>query len=190
MIRALLLLLALHVSACSMLPEKPQVDFDVDANQARLLQQQQWQAKGRILIRQETESWHANLEWRHLSDYDRLIFSTALGGVVFVLESSDELVSVTDDSGVTEIGAQSEVLSKYGFVAPMESLGFWVRGMPNPDKPYRSLSREGALLTEFQQDGWQIQYDRYDRIDEFWLPHRVTLTHADLLLKYVVDAWY
>lgn len=189
MMRLLLFLLAIQVSACSFLPKSPPVAFDPDANQERVLKQQHWQASGRILIRKPEDSWQARLDWRHHADHDQLQFATALGGVVFVLERHGEMVSVTDDSGVTEIGTSGQVLTRYGFLVPIESLGFWVRGLPDPKSPFKNPSFETGWMTGFQQSGWKIEYDRYDQINGLWLPHRVSLMHENLLLKYVVDNW-
>lgn len=190
MIRSIVFVLALaQLTACSWTQPSVQPDIDVRGNQAALLLQEQWHATGRVLIRQPDASWQANLEWLHRSGYDRLVFSTALGGVAFIIERSGAVVSITDDEGVTHVGATRDLLQQYGFVIPLDSLGFWMRGLADPDHPARVLQQDQGWVTAFEQNDWLIYSDRFNPVQGVWWPHRITVKQNQNMMKYVVDAW-
>lgn len=176
-------------SGCAFMQPSPQLEYNWANNQKLVLQQPNWRAKGRILIRNADNSWQANLEWQHTEQLDRLQFRTALGQTVLTIESMNQVVAVTDDQGVTSLGSEQELLAAHGLTAPLDALGFWVRGVPKPDISYSRTGNQDPEANGFDQDGWQIRYDRYDLVQQLWLPHRVSLRQNEVLLRYVIDEW-
>ena len=189
MTRLLMLLGLLSLAACTTVPPRQPETYDPKLNQAVLLSQNQWQAKGRVLVRQPSDSWKATLAWAHNAGDDRLVISTALGGVLSIFESVGSQVTITDDQGRTRTGHKQVLLAELGLDVPLDSTAFWVRGLADPRLPATPIEVESGLVKAFRQQNWVIEYDRFDWVDGAWLPHKITLKSEGLLVRFVVDFW-
>jgi len=85
--------------------------------------------------------------------------------------------------------ARAELASKLGFDPPLQSLRYWILGVPEPGQPAQESLDAQQRLSALQQDGWQIQYTDYMSVGGEWLPSKLTLQRQGVRLRLVVDGW-
>jgi len=85
--------------------------------------------------------------------------------------------------------ARQEVAARLGFEPPLESLRYWVLGVPDPAKPADEVLDDQQRLATLRQDGWVIEYTGYSAVDGQWLPSRMTLRRDDVRVRLLVDRW-
>lgn len=107
---------------------------------------------------------------------------TANGSAVSIVTSRGERLE--NDA------ARTELTNRLGFDPPLDSLRYWILGVPEPGHPAQeSLDPQQPRLASLQQDGWQIQYNGYMSVGGEWLPSKLTLQRQGVRLRVVVDGW-
>ena len=61
--------------------------------------------------------------------------------------------------------------------------------MDDPAAPSQPVLDADQRLSALNQDGWQVQYLAYQRVQQQWLPQRLTISRAALTLKLVINDW-
>lgn len=146
---------------------------------------------GRVAVAVGSQGFNAGIRWRQAGDVTRLALTGPLGaGGVEVTASGSDL-SVITSSGKQLGGAEarSELQDKLGFEPPLESIRYWVLGVPDPDAPASVQLDSQQRLTELTQDGWQIDYTSYMPVGADWLPRLLTLRREGVRVRMVVDGW-
>jgi outer membrane lipoprotein LolB len=109
-------------------------------------------------------------------------------------------VQVTSDGSAVSIvtsrgdrlendAAKAELTNKLGFDPPIDSLRYWVLGVPEPGHPAQETLDAQQRLATLEQDGWQIQYTDYMFVGGEWLPSKLTLQRQGIRVRLVVDGW-
>lgn len=181
-------LLSLCLSGCALLePAPPPVPTELNANPLEA-----FHLEGRISIKTESQSFSGGIDWSHRGLDDEILLSTPLGQGVAELRATAGGVTLTDNEGRQYQAADAEALLRehLGFQLPMRGLLHWLDARPRPDSPFTleadAEGRVGALL----QDGWRIDYGRYSRQNDRWLPGRLFGQHGETLeFRLVVDSW-
>jgi outer membrane lipoprotein LolB len=80
---------------------------------------------------------------------------------------------------------ESAFTERIGFPLPIDSLRFWLLGVPEPGYPWTG---EGG---SFQQGGWDIAVSEYTAVSgaPAALPMRLVLTRASTRIRVLVDRW-
>jgi len=148
--------------------------------------------EGRIAASHGDQGSSAGLRWQQQGEQGQMSLSGPLGFGGARISLSAESISIrTNDgrelSGDAALGELSRLL---GFDPPLQSLRFWVVGLPDPagSAPAPVLDAQ-QRLSRLTQDGWNIVYDAYMSAQREWLPRRLTLTRANLRLRLVIDDW-
>ena len=76
-----------------------------------------------------------------------------------------------------------------GWQLPVTNLYFWVRGLPAPNSSASTTFDPYHHLIELEQQGWQIQYERYTAIQGIDLPSKLRLKRGQLQVKIVISSW-
>nr|WP_254774270.1 lipoprotein insertase outer membrane protein LolB [Marinobacter sp. AC-23] len=78
-----------------------------------------------------------------------------------------------------------------GWQLPLQSLTWWIRGLPAPDGDFRLLFDDKGELAMIRQAGWEIRYDRWHQPqgDKPALPARVTALKEKKRVRVVVSSW-
>ncbi len=56
---------------------------------------------------------------------------------------------------------ESLVNAATGWLLPVDSLAWWIRGLPGPDGDFRLFFDDKGQLAVIRQLGWEIRYDRW-----------------------------
>ncbi len=188
--KALLFCAVISLAGCAGLPEKNVSPPLTEARQ-RLYELPAWKLEGRIAAKVDQEGWNANLLWEHDGRQERLLISGPFNqGAVSIIVQND-LVYINEGNGVTSFSKDpdSYLKSRLGFAVPLQSLRFWLLGLPAPHVDYKpELDAEGGLKG-FQQQGWVLDFERFAAVGDYVVPKKMTVQGRDVRLKLIADEW-
>ncbi|WP_417546662.1 lipoprotein insertase outer membrane protein LolB [Marinobacter sp.] len=196
------LLMIVSLSACTTIQLEPlpagmtdQPPADWQARAAKLRQFSHWQLSGKLAVRQPSDSGTAIINyWKQEGEaYDLALSSSFLGMGSTNLKGVPGFIELTLSNGETYRSADPDALMKAatGWQLPMESLTWWIRGLPAPGGDFRLLFDDRGELAMIRQAGWEIRYDRWHELqgDMPALPARITALKEDKRVRVVVSSW-
>lgn len=171
---------AVLLVACTTLPAPPQAPAVVPASA--------WTLVGRIGIQTQAESLSGNLRWQHRSDSDDLLLTSPLGqGVARIARDAGGVtLEVPGRPAQRAPDAESLTQEALGYALPVAGLAWWVQALPDPARPFDTAHDAEGRLERLQQDGWTIDYARYDGAR----PKKLILTRTGLEIRLVADTWH
>lgn len=191
-LRTLLLAVSLLAGGCAVQPPVPPADDSAWlAHRARIDQLSEWQLQGRVAIRNAEDGWHAAFDWQQQGRQYRLRLRGPFGQGALELRGDDSGVWLQrqDQAPVHARSVEQLLEQETGWRLPVLGLQDWLRGVPVDGRPAVLAWDDRGLLQSVRQDGWQIDYTRYDTVGGQQLPDRLQLQRDDLHVKVVVDQW-
>ncbi|MBI5938307.1 MAG: outer membrane lipoprotein LolB [Betaproteobacteria bacterium] len=164
------------ISACAALPPPAPV-----ASHYRL--------EGRISVRAAEQSFAGGIVWQSQGERQDILLRTPLGQGVAELRMDASGASLTDSAGTVHLADTGEALVQQaiGAALPLAGLAHWLRGRPDPSRPFIGQADGQGGWSSLEQDGWRIEYGR--AFDGTRLPGRLTARRDDLEIRLVVDTW-
>lgn len=197
-IKALCAFMVIFLAACTVTPV---VEMSPDAledawsdRNMRLMAMDAWRLQGRVAVSNEHDSWSASLLWRESDHSQEVRVVAPLGqGTAVVRREEHGLAELQLSNGEVFVGeSASELLhQQLGWYLPVESLAYWIKGVPDPNYVSSwALNRQGGL-SHLTQAGWQVEYKRYRHSELFDgdLPSKLFLTRDDWKVKLIVQNW-
>ena len=181
------LVLALVLTGCATTPGPD----EAAANNLSIPKYAVWQFKGRVSLTREEQGWHGSLNWREASGRYRLDLSGPLGQGALQIDGGGDTVRLKTANGEEHTAQDVDQLiaSVTGWHLPVTGIRFWIRGIPAPGVEARVLTDERGRLRHLEQAGWDINYERYQRVAGRDWPTKMRLTTADISVRLVVDEW-
>ena len=196
------LLLITGLTACTTIQLEPlpegltdQPPADWQERSAKLGQFDHWQLMGKLAVRQPSDSGTAIINhWIQQGDvYDLALSSSFLGMGSTSLKGMPGFIELTLSDGETYRSGNPGALVKAatGWQLPLQSLTWWIRGLPAPDGDFRLMFDVRGELAMIRQAGWEIRYDRWHEPqgDTPALPARVTAVKEQKRVRVVVSSW-
>lgn len=185
-------LMVFVLNGCTSLPprgEQPVVPWA--ERRAALQGLESFGLRGRVAVSAGGEGFNASLHWEQRSDAAHLRLDGPLGFGGLEIESHDGALTLRDTRGVSLDGAaaRAELERRLGFVLPLESLRFWVLGVPDPAQPAEEVLNDARQLSRLEQDGWAVDFDRYGHIGAQSRPVRLTVRREGARMRLVIDRW-
>lgn len=188
--------LTLLLAACASTPRVPD-NPDWARHQATLAALQHWSLSGRLNVRQQNQSDTVQINWQQQDEGFELRLSSSLLGLGAVYVHGTPTLVTLERSGkdsVTLPGLDALTQEYFGYAFPAAQLLYWIRGLPAPGLPATTTLDPNQHLASLQQrdpEGrdWQLDFDRYQAFDGFWLPGRIRAQHGDLRLTFSIHRW-
>jgi outer membrane lipoprotein LolB len=182
------LALVVALGGCRTLPAPPAPDAAARATLATL---SDWHASGRVAVRSADQGFSASFDWRERDGRGELGVRGPFGaGAVRITRSSAAVVIDSGNGPPLEVPApfdtlEAELIARLGFPLPLESLRFWVLGVPEPGQP---AAGDGG---EFRQDGWLVTPSEFQAVPGAPgpLPGRLVLVRESTRIRVVIDHW-
>jgi outer membrane lipoprotein LolB len=145
--------------------------------------------EGRIAVRRTGESFSAGIDWRHDVHSDEIVISGPLGQGLARLTSGGGTALLETADQKRYVAADLDGLSEqvFGTQLPVSGLGRWVLG--------RSAFGGGARLDEagrlagLSEQGWEIEYLRYESEARDALPELLQARREDVEVRLKIDRW-
>jgi outer membrane lipoprotein LolB len=150
---------------------------------------------GKLAVRQPSDSGTAIINrWRQDGEtYDLALSSSFLGMGRTEFKGMPGFIELSLPDGETYTSSDPEALveAATGWKLPINSLSWWIRGLPAPDGDYRLLFNDQNQLAVIKQSGWEIRYDRWNNFvtDLPALPARITALKGDRRVRVVITQW-
>jgi outer membrane lipoprotein LolB len=139
-----------------------------------------------------SDGFNGHLRW--IQDGTRSTVSLdgplGIGGVRIVADAG--ALTVTNPSGeaLDSQAAHDALVRRLGFEPPLNSLRYWIQGVPDPaTESSESLSAQGYLGT-LAQAGWTVTFSDYMQTAEGPLPQKMTVVRDAVRVKLVLEAWH
>lgn len=175
------------------LTEQPPADWSESS--ARRDQFRHWELTGKLAVRQPSDSGTAVINyWKQDQEaYELALSSSFLGMGRTTLEGVPGFIELTLPDGERYQSGDPEALvnAATGWQLPIDSLAWWIRGLPGPEGDFRLFFDDRDRLAVIRQLGWEIRYDRWQSfIDDYPpLPARITAVKGDKRVRLVVTSW-
>lgn len=197
MIRRFLLLTSLLVlSACQSFTSQ---DSITGSGSPAIWQQHQqqvsrldaWDINGKLAVRSPAQSGSGVLFWLQRQDYFDIRVTGPLGQGATRLTGRPGDIRLTTPQFSLEAASAEELMdSQLGWSLPVNNLLWWVRGLPAPDSTYQLQLSDNSLAHRLEQDGWQLEYVRYQTLENgSQLPERIQLQGPHLQLTLLIKQW-
>ena len=161
------------------------------AHKQQISQLDGWQISGKIGIRAPRDSGSATLFWLQRQDYYDIRLSGPLGGGAARLTGrpGDILLEVANRGRFQAPSPEALLREQLRLDLPVSNLLWWIRGLPAPDSRSRLTLDGDSHLARLEQDGWQVEYQRYTEQNGYALPERLKLYGQDLEVTLVIKDW-
>ena len=151
----------------------------------------QFKLDGRLSVKTEAQNFSGSLNWHRVATGETLLLSGPLGQGAAEIRRQDGLLVFTaaDGSVVTEENDERLMERALGLKLPLDGLVYWLSALPRPRVDFRAAADEAGRIVSLDQDGWHIEYSRYQLRGDRWLPGRIFANRGELEFRLVVDAW-
>lgn len=151
-----------------------------------------WLIKGKFSVKQPDEAVSANLIWRQESpEHYEIALTGPLGQGSVLLSGYPDKVVFQDAHGDKEVAYNAELLLYHhtGWSMPIESMYYWVRGLPDPHYKHEYVLNDQGMYSRLRQHGWTVIYDSYQYIDDYTVPRKMTLNYTDTHITLFFRTW-
>jgi outer membrane lipoprotein LolB len=171
--------------------EAPTRTMTWEQRQQSLNHLRNWQLQGKIAVRSQKESGSATLSWSQRYQAYAISLLGPFGSQGMILKGQPGQVLLQTANGARYHAKSPEQLlaEKWGYHLPVSSMIYWVRGLPVPGTPSRTMLDRYHRLTSLYQQGWNIQYLSYINRAGIDLPERLSITNASLNVKIFIYNW-
>ncbi|MDD4881253.1 MAG: lipoprotein insertase outer membrane protein LolB [Gallionellaceae bacterium] len=151
----------------------------------------QFKLDGRLSVKTESQTFSGSISWQRAEDQETLLLSGPLGQGAAEIRRQGGVVMLkaADGSVVTDENDERLMERALGLRLPLDGLVWWLSALPRPQETFRAAAGEDGHLASLDQDGWHIEYSRYQQRGGRWLPGRIFASRGDLEFRLVVDAW-
>ena len=162
-----------------------------ESREAILGQLDQWQFNGRIAVKTNDDGFNGKLRWVQDEDMFSATVSGPLGIGSVRIQGDAEGVEITDKDGAVTVlrDVETELYYRYGWTIPVESLRYWVLGIPDPRVPAETELDDIDHLKRLEQRGWGVDFDRYREAGGQQMPARLVAVSSETTVRLIIDKW-
>ncbi len=184
--------IALLLGACAIQKGVDLPDIsEWETRQAILGELDKWQFSGRIAVKTSDDGFNGKLRWVQDEDSFVATVSGPLGIGTVRIEGNIEGVKITDKDGTTTVlrDIESELYYRYGWTIPVESLRYWVLGIPDPRVPAETDFDDNDRVSHMKQRGWSVDVGAYREAGGQQMPARLVASSRETSVRLVIDKW-
>ena len=192
-VKPFVLLLAVLVLLAGCASQTPQevADNSWPERAAQLALLQNWQADGKMALRGADGAESSNITWQQEHNHTRVKLSGSMGLSATTIYSDGSFLEVNRAGEISryDISSPESIIRDIGWDLPLQSLPYWLKGLPSPLAEAGELTLERGLLTRLQQSGWLIHYENYAQFGLYVLPKRLEMERGTTRLRLIIRNW-
>ena len=151
-----------------------------------------WQIKGKLAYRNNTDSGSAWFDWIQHGDNFTIYLSGPFGVGTVQISGNAQAITLSQPGEADISSHSSSALTQrlFGWQLPVEQMRYWVRGIPAnaSGRALETFNKEGLLAT-LQEDGWQININRYQTGPRGPLPGKIKGSSNELAFTLLLKTW-
>ncbi|MFM8517285.1 MAG: lipoprotein insertase outer membrane protein LolB [Nevskiaceae bacterium] len=178
------------LSACRTLTPSGLPVTELPANwperRASLQGWQRYAIEGRVAVQAGDDGFTAALRWAQAEERSTLELQGPLGAGAVRVDFSPL------QAPLATAAAREALEAQLGFALPIESLRYWLLGVPDPSLAFQEFWLESAgRLDSLQQGGWRIDYPRYAMVagSRVELPETIEIRRDPVRLRLRIARW-
>jgi outer membrane lipoprotein LolB len=168
-----------------------QVRADWPVRRAQLQTRAQFTVQGRIGVAAGSDGFNGRLRW--VQDVARSTVSLdgplGVGGLRIVNEAGTLTLTNPSGEALDSQAAHDELVRRMGFEPPLNSLRYWIQGVPDPASPGEELPNPEGYLGSLVQSGWSVTFGAYMQTADGALPQKLSIARGNVRVKLVIDSW-
>lgn len=157
-----------------------------------------WEFSGKIGVRvpERIDSAVIN-RWQQEDTHFTIDLSSAIFGLGATrIEGNPDFITMTEsgEDPVTSYRPKELIQQHIGWPLPISQLRYWVKGIPAPVQSSKDQIKElkfddSGQLSQLNQNGWQINYSKYSRLNNVNLPRKVVLRQQQAKITVIINEW-
>ena len=183
-----ILVAVLLLTGCTVAGDRAPAVLDA----AALSELESWGLRGRVALNREGRGAQANVLWSQEGPLSQLELSGpwGVGAERVRIEGGDvNLFSEGDWVSMCSPGMRIDELEMLCDSAPLQSLPYWLRGLPDPGSPFIEYSSGQGAAREFRQDGWRVEVNALARSGDLAVPRRLSISGPGASMKVAITNW-
>jgi len=183
------------LSACATMPATQAPNNDQVSwtqRESQLTSLTNWTVNGAISIRNQSEANSANLYWQQYgkNNYTLNLQGPLGAGAMKITGSPGHVTLLTGkDKTYSASSAESLLKAQTGWYLPVGNLYYWAKGLPVPGIAATTQYDQYHHLSQLNQQGWQITYQRYTAVGNLDLPSKIILQKSPFTIKLIFSQW-
>lgn len=181
------------LSGCAHSPRYQPLSTSWAERQQELLILKDWQFRAHAVFKMPDRKMSTNVFWQQQANTYQVMLFGPLGLGAVSLEGQSNNVRLKDSHGHVYEAENPESLmqSQLGWSLPISSLYYWVRGLPAPGAITRVTYDAYHRIAQLEQQGWQINYEVYQRVQALELPQEITFMQKNYYMRLTIegDSW-
>lgn len=148
-----------------------------------------WQLQGQIAFISPDSRNSATLNWQQLVNNFKINLTGPFGIHVLTIKRSNNISTLVLDDGrqYQSSNTQSLINQLSPIPIPVNELRSWIIGDPLTDDVI--LDSYGRVIQANHPLGWHISYNKYQLIDNIWLPQNIVIKKDDMRIKITTRNW-
>ncbi len=149
-----------------------------------------WSIHGSTSIQHQNKTDMASLTWIQRDEgYNISLFGPLSLGRVTIQGGPGRVTLTRSNKPPVSASSPEQLMQReLGWQLPISNSFYWVRGIPAPGKYQMRLDSQNRLA-QLNQEGWNIQYLGYMKIQQMDLPRTIELSNPRLRIKIVIRNW-
>lgn len=150
-----------------------------------------WKLNARIAITTPDESITASLNWLNKTPLFDFHLTGAFGVTYAHLIQGKKraTLEIPDTEMLTHDSAQELLQRALGWEFPIESLAFWVKGLPSGNPNEEIIYNTDGTISKIYSKAWRIEFNKYKKYQGYTMPKRIRAIHPNLTLKLSTREW-
>ncbi len=176
------------LAGCAASEQMPSGPLDA----AALAAQQNWELRGRVAVSAQGRSEQAKVRWRQDGPLAAVELSGPWGMGAEQLRIAGEDVRLLSDGSWIPMCVEELSVDELELLcasAPLGSLLFWLRGLPDPALPHTEPPPVEGAARQFQQAGWLVSVSTLQRSGDLAVPRRLDISGPGATMKVVITDW-
>lgn len=182
-----MLIFSLGLTGCSLLD----LQQDSQLLEKRLNKIQNWQVRGKLSVINRGEAVTGFLTWQQNKQNFDIFLSGPFGQGSSHLVGNHQQASLTLPGKEAVYAASADDLMKQliGWEFPVLDIRYWVKGQASPNSSATETRNSMGLLEGLQQHNWDVQFSRYQRFGDNWLPGRIKIVGHEFTFIFAIKDW-
>jgi outer membrane lipoprotein LolB len=161
------------------------------ARRAQLQARSKFTAQGRIGVVAGTDGFSGRLRWIQDGRHSTVSLDGPLGVAGVRISDDAGVVVLTTSSGeaLDSQAAHDELVRRLGFEPPLDSLRYWIQGVPDPSSPDMETPNPQGYLGALTQGGWTVTFGAYMQTADGALPQKLSVERGTVRVRLVLESW-